>query len=78
MQSGIILGEDTADKFREKKRGERVFVVCAEHVEMAIDEFVDEYEQSPDIYLLAEISFTAWEVPARCEYCEKPPKYLVV
>jgi CxxH/CxxC protein (TIGR04129 family) len=60
------------------KRGGQVFVVCAEHVEMALEDFVNEYEQSPDIYVLAETSFTAWEAPAHCEYCERPPKYLIV
>ena len=56
-----------------------MYVVCKDHVEMALDDFVDEYErQAPDVHLLAEISFTAWEAPAKCEYCDQTPKYLVV
>lgn len=55
-----------------------MIVSCKEHMEMAIDDFVDEYEDAPDIYKLAETSFSAWTVPARCEYCEREPIYLIV
>lgn len=58
---------------------ESVYVVCKEHVEIALDEFVDEYEgQAPDVYNLKEISFTAWNAPAKCEFCDQNPKYLIV
>ncbi|MBL0385104.1 CxxH/CxxC protein [Tumebacillus sp. ITR2] len=56
-----------------------MYVVCKEHVEIALDEFVDEYEgQAPDVYNLKEISFTAWSAPAKCEFCDNNPKYLIV
>ncbi|WP_134702344.1 CxxH/CxxC protein [Ammoniphilus sp. YIM 78166] len=55
-----------------------MFVCCMEHVEIAIDDFVDEYEDAPDIYKLKETNFTAWTVPARCDFCEKEPIFLVV
>jgi len=44
-----------------------MFVVCEKHLEDAIEEFVEVYEQPPDIYKLDEVSFT-----------DEPPKYLVV
>ncbi len=55
-----------------------MFVVCSEHLEQAIDEFVDAYESPPDIHLLAEIIFTEWTAPPTCHFCSAPPKFLVV
>ena len=55
-----------------------MYVVCNEHLEDAIEEFVETFEQSPDIYELEEVSFTDWASPHNCHYCERPPKYLVL
>ncbi|WP_240662965.1 CxxH/CxxC protein [Acidilutibacter cellobiosedens] len=55
-----------------------VYVVCNEHLEIAIDEFIEIYEQSPDIYELDKVSFTDWQSPHACYYCDRLPKYLVV
>jgi CxxH/CxxC protein (TIGR04129 family) len=55
-----------------------VFVVCAEHLEEAIDEFVEVYEAGPDVYLVAETPFTEWTAPSHCHYCEEKPIFLVV
>jgi len=55
-----------------------MYVVCNEHLEIAIEEFVDGYEQSPDIFELDKVTFTDWTSPHNCDYCDKTPKYLVV
>jgi len=55
-----------------------MYVVCNEHLTEAIDDFVDVYEQPPDIYELDSVSFTDWITPSRCDKCDKLPKYLVV
>ena len=55
-----------------------MYVVCNEHLEDAIEEFVEVYEQSPDIYELEKVSFTDWASPHSCNFCEKMPKYLVL
>lgn len=55
-----------------------MFVVCREHLDDAIEEFVDVYEQPPDLYELDSVSFTDWAQPNYCSFCSKPPKYLVV
>lgn len=55
-----------------------MYVVCREHLERAIDEFVEIYEMPPDIYKLDQVSFTDWDVPSKCNFCDKPPGYLVV
>ncbi|GAW29048.1 MULTISPECIES: CxxH/CxxC protein [Carboxydocella] len=55
-----------------------VYCVCERHLEKAMDEFVDVYEQPPDLYLLEKVSFTDWLAPQHCDFCDQPPKYLVV
>ena len=55
-----------------------MYVVCEEHLEDAIDEFVDQFEDAPDIHLLKDITFTQWTAPHACHYCSLTPKYLVV
>lgn len=55
-----------------------MYVVCDDHLEDAIEEFVEVYEQPPDIYELEKVSFTDWASPHKCNYCNKLPRYLVV
>ncbi|HZG84867.1 CxxH/CxxC protein [Paenibacillus sp.] len=53
-------------------------VVCEEHLELALDRFVDEYEDAPDVVDLEVTTFSAWEPPATCEQCGRSARYLVV
>lgn len=63
----------------ESARGPAVvYVVCEEHLERALDEFVEIYEMPPDLYELEAVSLTDWAAPTCCTFCSKPPKYLVV
>ena len=55
-----------------------MFVVCKEHVELAIDRFVDEYEDAPDLIDLQQVKFKDWQPPATCEECEEPARFLVI
>lgn len=55
-----------------------MYVVCNKHLEEAIDEFVEVYEQPPDLYELDKTTFTDWLAPQHCHFCEENPKYLVV
>lgn len=55
-----------------------MYVVCEEHVDMAIDEFMDEYLQVPDLYLLEDLEFNDWTPPDKCDFCNVSPKYLVI
>ncbi|WP_082034132.1 CxxH/CxxC protein [Cohnella kolymensis] len=55
-----------------------MYCVCREHVELAIDKFVDEYEDAPDLVDLHTTTFSAWEPPAHCDLCGKPAEVLVV
>ncbi|UHA75401.1 CxxH/CxxC protein [Paenibacillus sp. 481] len=56
-----------------------MYVVCKEHVELAIDKFVDDYEDAPDIVDLDSVEFSHWERPIKCCMdCEQEGKFLVV
>ena len=57
-----------------------MYCVCKGHVELAIDKFVDEYEDAPDIVSLVTMKFSEWEAPATCEMnnCDETAEYLVV
>ncbi|WP_217596530.1 CxxH/CxxC protein [Cohnella sp. GbtcB17] len=55
-----------------------MYCVCKEHVELAIDTFVDEYEDAPDLVNLKETKFSAWDPPQHCEFCKEPVHFLVV
>jgi len=55
-----------------------MYCVCKEHIELAIDKFVDDYEDAPDIVDLATTTFTEWDAPATCDMCECIAAYLIV
>jgi len=55
-----------------------MYCVCKEHVELAIDKFVDEYEDAPDIVDLNTTAFTEWTAPESCDLCGRKAEYLVV
>lgn len=57
---------------------DNMYVVCNLHLEEAIEEFIETYEQPPDIYDMDQVSFTDWDKPSTCTYCNSNPKYLVV
>lgn len=44
---------------------------CEEHVEIALDTIVDEFETFPVLLKLTE------ELSTTCEYCQKPAVYFV-
>lgn len=46
---------------------------CEEHVELALDVVVDEYETFPNLEKLKE----GKDLSTTCEYCQKPAEYLV-
>lgn len=75
--SGMVKYRVETKNSREKG-DELMYVVCKEHLELAIDMFVDEYEEAPDVVDLEQVTFTAWEPPAHCDRCKAPGRYLVV
>ncbi|MFD0621368.1 MULTISPECIES: CxxH/CxxC protein [Paenibacillus] len=55
-----------------------MYVVCKDHVELAIDRFVDEFEDAPDVVDLNEVDFPQWKPPVKCMECEHEAKFLIV
>jgi CxxH/CxxC protein (TIGR04129 family) len=55
-----------------------MYVVCKDHLEIAIDEFVDEFEEAPDVVDLEQTRFAEWQPPAHCEQCKESARFLVV
>ncbi|MBQ4901146.1 CxxH/CxxC protein [Paenibacillus sp. Marseille-P2973] len=55
-----------------------MYVVCKDHVELAIDMFVDEFEEAPDVVDLEHTKFIDWEPPVTCEHCDHEAKFLIV
>jgi CxxH/CxxC protein (TIGR04129 family) len=50
-----------------------MYVCCAAHAELAIDHFVDTYEEAPDMFKLEEIRKADWQPPSACQFCEERP-----
>lgn len=55
-----------------------MYCVCKEHIELAIDKFVDDYEDAPDIVDLATTAFSDWDPPVTCDMCDSIAAYLIV
>ena len=55
-----------------------MYCVCKEHMETALDRFVDEYEDAPDVVDLKETQFADWDPPRKCDFCDEPATFLVV
>jgi len=55
-----------------------MYCVCREHIEKALDRFVDEYEDAPDLVDLKETAFADWQPPKTCDFCGEAAAVLVV
>lgn len=55
-----------------------MYCVCKECIEHAIERFVDEYEDAPDMVDLKETEFADWDPPRKCDLCESAAEVLVV
>lgn len=58
---------------------ERKFIIgsCEEHLEPAIDDYVDEEEAAPDILRIEDYTGDKEKVPNHCAFCEKPIIYVL-
>lgn len=50
-----------------------MLTACEEHIEIALDEFVDTYEVPPEFTL---VNDTVAGMP-KCHFCESPAKYML-
>lgn len=53
-----------------------MIATCADHVEIALDEFVDTYEEPPEMELITE-SKVEIERSVKCHFCEKEAQFLL-
>ncbi len=51
-----------------------MYLACAEHIEQAIDEFVDQYVASPDLIRI-EVEGAETDCSVRCRFCASPAIY---
>lgn len=55
-----------------------MYCVCKTDIEKALDRFVDEYEDAPDVVDLKETQFADWDPPRKCDFCDEAAEFLVV
>ena len=55
-----------------------MYCVCKACVEEAIEKFVDEFEDAPDMVDLGETEFANWDPPRQCDLCEDKAVLLIV
>ncbi|MDP9677782.1 CxxH/CxxC protein (TIGR04129 family) [Paenibacillus jamilae] len=77
-QKKAVLTHLQQEELQTERDATGMYVVCKEHVELAIDMFVDEYEDAPDVVDLKETKFSDWDPPVKCKECEKKAEFLVV
>ncbi|UOF91707.1 CxxH/CxxC protein [Fodinisporobacter ferrooxydans] len=82
MDQGEMIGSSGGTpiyrRLHESGHETPVTVVCSNHLELGIEDFVNELEQPPDLYRLDSVSFTSWQPPDTCRYCADQPVFLVV
>ncbi|MGO4889052.1 CxxH/CxxC protein [Anaerobacillus sp. MEB173] len=59
--------------FELKKGVDNMYSCCAEHVELAIDQIVDEYEVAPVVEMISEEN----QLSTTCSFCENEAIYIV-
>jgi CxxH/CxxC protein (TIGR04129 family) len=69
---------DAVKKEYLENGGDRFIVCAADQLELALDEFVDEYGEAPNVYLLSEVEIENWKAPETCKYSDQKPVYILV
>lgn len=52
-------------------------LVCGDHVELALDIIVDDYEKAPELLTLEQAGLADKQLPQKCAHCEAPAAYVV-
>ncbi|WP_018131043.1 CxxH/CxxC protein [Effusibacillus pohliae] len=53
-----------------------MITACEEHIDMALDEFVNTYQEPPELRLIEETTVFE-DCRSKCQFCGEPAKYLV-
>ncbi len=56
---------------------ELMLLVCEDHLELAIDIIVDDYEKAPELLTLEQAGLANEKSPQKCTRCEALAKYVV-
>jgi CxxH/CxxC protein (TIGR04129 family) len=78
MQLGMTDDGAIYKKVTEAGQELPVFTVCMEHVEQAIDTYVNDYGQPPDLYRLDTVRFADWQPSGVCSFCNSKAVLLIV
>ncbi len=78
IKDNLLIRKPAAGVRRIRKDAWTMYVVCKDHVELAIDMFVDEFEEAPDVVDLEHTKFIDWEPPVKCQECDHEARFLVV
>lgn len=76
--SGMLEVEKVDQKHQEIGCEFDMYCVCKPCIEKALERFVDEYEDAPDVVDLKETQFADWDPPRKCDFCDEPAAFLVV
>lgn len=55
-----------------------MFLACDEHLDLAIDEFTEKYQEPPDLYLVSQIKDRVLEEDSKCTFCDQKAVYAVI
>jgi CxxH/CxxC protein (TIGR04129 family) len=54
-----------------------MLLVCEDHLELAIDIIVDDYEKAPELLTLEQAGLAQEQPPKQCARCEALAQYVV-
>lgn len=69
--------EEATNPEAEQETAAVQLLVCQEHVELAIDIIVDEYEKAPIILTLEQAGLTGDAGSTKCARCDAPAAYVL-
>lgn len=61
-----------------KHKIERLEGACDEHLDMVIDDYINDYEESPDIYSVDDEDLEQELKVKKCKYCNEKAKYSIL
>lgn len=54
-----------------------MFLACNDHLDLAIDEFTEKYQEPPDLFLVTQIKNQVFLGDTKCSFCGEEAVYVV-
>lgn len=54
-----------------------MFYACHEHLDLAIDEYIEKYQEPPELFLVTQIKNSVGEGENICSFCIREAVYVV-